>query len=282
MMAILNIWPNCSYDFINFDSYLILSNMLPITTMLPINKPRTKANLRIGPHNKEILDIIICGMLGDFWADKVISKSGYSTRFQIEQGIKNSAYIHHLTLIFYKLGYCARPVPLLVKKTHKKKIQDIVVIENNFNYRLTLFTFTSFNWIYDSFYIQSFYNVPLRIMTEEILPKQGAAQQDYNKKIIPLFISEYLTPLGLAHWIMMDGNYQKGQGVKLATNNFSYKECELLANILFNKYKLKTSVVKTGKPNQWCISIWKRSMPNLISLVEPYFIPEMKYKINLC
>jgi len=24
--------------------------------------------------------------------------------------------------------------------------------ENRFNYRLTLFTFTSFNWIYDSFY----------------------------------------------------------------------------------------------------------------------------------
>lgn len=39
-----------------------------------------------------------------------------STRFQIEQSISNAAYIHYLTLYFYKLGYCARPIPVLVKK----------------------------------------------------------------------------------------------------------------------------------------------------------------------
>ena len=38
--------------------------------VLPINKARTKALNRIGPHNKKILDIIISGMLGDFGADK--------------------------------------------------------------------------------------------------------------------------------------------------------------------------------------------------------------------
>jgi len=35
--------------------------------MLPINKPRTKAILKIGPQNKKNLDLIICGMLSNFW-----------------------------------------------------------------------------------------------------------------------------------------------------------------------------------------------------------------------
>jgi hypothetical protein len=50
---------------------------------------------------------------------------------------------------------------------------------NRFNYRLTLFTFTSFNWIYDSFYTI----------------ENGVAK----KKKVPLFISDYLTPVGLAN-----------------------------------------------------------------------------------
>jgi len=152
MMA--KFWPNCDYDLVAQQLAFAIGS-LPFApkrerrrpylirtvfcnTMLPINKARTKALLRIGPHNKEILDLIICGMLGDFWADSIPGKKNNSTRVQIEQNIINSAYIHHLTLYFYKLGYCSKPVPVLVKKQHEN-------IENTFNYRLTLFTFTSFN-----------------------------------------------------------------------------------------------------------------------------------------
>ena len=125
-------WPNCDYDLFNAHATNFCS------TMLPINKARTKALLRIGPHNKNILDLIICGMLGDFWADSIPGKIQNSTRLQIEQSIINSAYIHKITLYFYNLGYCNKPVPVLVKKQHES--QEII-----FNYRLTLFTFTSFN-----------------------------------------------------------------------------------------------------------------------------------------
>ena len=244
MMAKID-WPNCKYDF--FDCTYITS------TMLPINKPRTKAILRIGPHNKEVLDIIICGMLGDFWADTIPGKLLNSTRFQIEQSISNAAYIHYLTLYFYSLGYCARPIPVLIKKKD-------TIIENRFNYRLTLFTFTNFNWIYNSFYTE--------VKGGKVIKK------------VPLFISEYLTPKGLAHWIMQDGSYKKGQGISIATNSFTYEECKFLAFTLTNKYNFKTSVVKSGKPNQWCISIWKESMPRLVELVGPHFIPEMYYKLK--
>jgi hypothetical protein len=33
--------------------------------LLPFNRTRTRAILRVGPHNGDILSILICGMLGD-------------------------------------------------------------------------------------------------------------------------------------------------------------------------------------------------------------------------
>jgi hypothetical protein len=152
MMANNDFWPNCKYDFYTV-KYLT-------SVMIPFNKARTKAKFRIGPHNKEVLDVLICGMLGDFWADKIPGNLLNSTRIQIEQSISNAAYIHYLSLYFYELGYCARPIPTLIKKTEFKASNlsstntssgdseagnEKVGIENRFNYRLTLFTFTSFN-----------------------------------------------------------------------------------------------------------------------------------------
>jgi LAGLIDADG DNA endonuclease family protein/cytochrome b/b6/petB-like protein len=284
-------------------------------SILPFNKARTKALLRIGPHNKEVLDILICGMLGDFWADKINAKQLDSVRFNIEQSISNSAYINYLTLYFYNLGYCARPVPTLIKKsnfvTPLQKINSLgaAKAEERYNYKLSLFTFSNLVWIYDAFYNKTYLNQfnypaagdalqdPLHLLWEDSsamfsyeASAKGETAQDMDKsrnivkvnikKCVPIFISDYLSPVGLSHWIMQDGSYQKGQGVNIATNNFSYEECLFLANTLTNKYKLKTSVIKTGTVDQWRISIWKKSLPLLIEIVGPHIIPEMKYKIN--
>jgi hypothetical protein len=55
-------------------------------------------------------------MLGDWWGDKLNNQLGYSVRFNIEQSVSNSAYILHLTNLFFDLGYCSLVVPKLVKK----------------------------------------------------------------------------------------------------------------------------------------------------------------------
>jgi len=303
MMAML--WPNWKYyDFYTMQNHTHVSMAGLSSAVLPFNKARTKAINRIGPHNKEILDIIISGMLGDFWADKIQGKLSHSVRFNLEQSISNTAYIHYLNLLFYKLGYCSRPVPTLIVKSpatvtglpltkvmtftpnavspfpplrvgekseakeekstspsilspsptkangialpkvlvggdskHIKgaKVQRSEIdIEKRYNYKLSLFTFSSLTWIYDSFYI----NVKGKTI-----------------KTVPVFISDSLTPIGLAHWIMLEGSYQKGQGIFIATNSFTYDECLFLASILNKKYKFKTSVIKSGHTNQWRISI---------------------------
>lgn len=248
MMANID-WPNCKYDF---------SNITYITSiMLPINKPRTKAILRIGPHNKEVLDVIICGMLGDFWADTIPGKLLNSTRFQIEQSISNAAYIHYLTLYFYNLGYCARPIPVLVKKTDK-------IIENRFNYRLTLFSFTTFNWIYDSFYTDV---------------KGGTVI-----KKIPLFIPEYLTAKGLAHLIMQAGSpYVLEQNTILINTKLANKsEINFIKKILLDRYNIE-SIVSSNYSNDnvnFNLIIKDLSFFNLTKIIAPHMPLEFSFLLH--
>lgn len=85
-----------------------------------------------------------------------------------------------MTYLFNNWGYCSYIVPKLVKKSESKD-QNSKLLNNKrdrFNYRLTLFTFSSLTWIYDSFYIEE------------------------NGKIIKkvlVWIDEFITPMGLAH-----------------------------------------------------------------------------------
>lgn len=262
MMAIRNVWPNWMLIYhvkkANLHSNISKQENIYISHF---SKARTKALHRIGPHNKDVLSILICGMLGDWWADKVKGQISPSIRFNIEQAISNTAYIHHLTLLFNELGYCSNITPTLVKKSEAIIYKRLDKNFTRFNYRLCLFTFTSFVWIYDSFYHN----------TEGVLIKK-----------VPDWIAEYITPLGLAHWIMQDGSRQNKQGISLATNSFTYKECQILSDIISKKFNLKCTVVKTGASNQWRINIWKQSMSNLVAIVKPYIIKEMRYKFIGC
>lgn len=50
-------------------------------------------------------------MVGDWWGNKIKGQQMDSVRFSLEQGVKNSAYIHHLNLILHELGYCSNVTP---------------------------------------------------------------------------------------------------------------------------------------------------------------------------
>lgn len=78
----------------------------------------------------------------------------------------------------------------------------------------------------------------------------------------------------------MDDGGKVGNGLKLATNNFSYDENIYLIKLLKDKYNIKSTIQKTGCINQYNIYIWKESLPTLVQLVKPYIIPSMKYKFG--
>ena len=101
-----------------------------------------------------------------------------------------------------------------------------------------------------------------------------------GKKVIPLNISEYLTPLALAVWVMDDGG-RANNGVRIAANSFTLKEVELLSDVLKSKYNLENTIQNIYKENQYSLYIKKQSVNNLRSIIGPYIHPSMLYKLDL-
>lgn len=102
-------------------------------------------------------------------------------------------------------------------------------------------------------------------------------------KVLPSNIEELLKPIGLAHWIMGDGYWDNGS-LKLCTDNFTKEEVLILVNFLNKKFDLKASINKRTSDNGnvcWRIRISNSSINNLKSLVSPFFIPEMLYKLGI-
>ena len=124
---------------------------------------------RIGPHNIDILSIIIGSLLGDGHLEK--RRQGLGTRIKFEQSSDNVEYLMWFHSYLSQRGYC---------NTNKPKLK-IRIRKNGtiyYHYSINSFTFSSLNWIHLMFY-------------KEI--------EGRYIKIIPLNIKSLLTPRGLAY-----------------------------------------------------------------------------------
>lgn len=228
-----------------FDFFVLVS-----CSSLPFSLPRVNSFNRIGPHNFDILSILIGSLLGDGSMEKSINGS----RFVFYQAKVNWEYLLWLHHVINKLGYTDKNIP----KFYMRKGSALVGDLNEIKYycRFRTFTFSSFNWIYDAFY------------------------PNKTRKVIPDFIEIYLTPLALAVWMMDDGSSFKNKGFKFSTNSFTLKEVQNLALILKTKYNLDTTIHKSGLNNQYNIYVPKASFILLREIAKPYFHPTMLYKLN--
>lgn len=179
-------------------------------------------------------------MLGDGYSEK---RSG-STRFTFKQSSRHVEYLMWYHSFLADRGYCNPDKPSM--KTTVGKNGKVY-----FYYRINTYSSASFNWIYASFY-------PSAI------------------KIVPQNIATYLTPFALAVWIMDDGGAQN-KGLMLCTYCFSKEDTLLLCSILEEKYALKCTI--HSKATGPVIYIWPESMDKLCSIVLPYMIPSMAYKV---
>lgn len=219
------------------------NNFLILLNTLPFIKPKTRSQKKIGPHNQDVISVIIGSMLGDSYAEK----HGKGTRFTFQQEESNMEYLTWFHKFFVERGYCSDTKPKVSTRLSKNgKVRYL--------YRFRTFTFTSFDWIRESFYLNGI-------------------------KIVPKNIGEYLTPLALAIWIQDDGS-KVSAGLKIATNSFTLQEVEYLCKILNDKYQLNPKPQSAGVPNQYIIYFPKNSMNILSKLVKPYMIPSMHYKLN--
>lgn len=84
--------------------------------------------------------------------------------------------------------------------------------------------------------------------------------------------------MALAHFIQGDGTYT-GSGLRLCTDSFTLHDCIRLINVLIIRYRLDATLhIGRGK---YRVYIPKSSMPLLISLVYPYMIASMLYRLGL-
>ena len=201
---------------------------------------------RIGPHNEEVLSVIIGLLLGDGYAN---NRSGEGVRISIKQSIIHKEYLFNLYEFFSTRGYCTTLKP----RKYQRTIKGIDKIY--YGYEFNTFTFRSFFWIYKSFY------------------KNG-------KKIIPLNIDKFITPLTLAIWISDEGSWVES-GVRIACNSFTIKEVEYLQSILITKFNLNCTILNINFPNKYSIFIKKGSISKLRELILPHLHKSMFYKLGL-
>jgi hypothetical protein len=120
---------------------------------------------RIGPHNLDVNSVIIGSLMGKAIANK---RSGEGVRICYRQSIRHKEYLFWLYTFFYNRGYTSNLQPRQSTRTIQTKEGKVY-----YGFEFNTFTFRSFSWIHNLFY-------------------------NKGKKVVPLKIYEYLTPLALA------------------------------------------------------------------------------------
>ena len=107
------------------------------------------------------------------------------------------------------------------------------------------------------------------------------AQQFYRdgRKVVPAQIHRLLKPRSLAYWFMDDGSTKdrRSRAVVLHTQGFAQAEVARLAQTLTEKFALETYLRRQSEGHQ--VVIRGASLERFLELVEPYLIPEMRYKL---
>jgi hypothetical protein len=228
-------------------SYSII--LIDIKDKLNLNSINLSSIDRIGPHNIDILSMIIGSILGETQLEK--RKNGLGTRIIFEQSSDNVEYLMWFHNYLVNRGYCNNTKPKLkIRIRQKGKVF--------YKYRLNTYTFSSFNWIHEMFY---------KLVDNKYI------------KIIPLNITEYLTPLVLAIWFMNDG-VNLNRDARITTNCFTLEEINLLCNVLKNRYNIIATSNKCGKNKSHIIYIHVNSIKLFTNIIKPYLLPSLYYKLG--
>ncbi len=96
-------------------------------------------------------------------------------------------------------------------------------------------------------------------------------------KVVPIaYMTEILSPLALAVWIMDDGSAD-GNAVRINTQSFTEEENRRLMVVLSRRYGLRATLNRDK--NAFRLRIAATDRDNLARLLEPHMLPELRYKI---
>ncbi len=189
-------------------------------------------------------------MLGD--ASLQSQNKGKTYRIKFEWGNKNKIYAFSIYELFNDW---------VLSQPHKKERLspkgNLVV-----NWGFQTLSHEAFNFLADIFLLKD---------------KEG------KKSISENLILDHLTPRGLAYWWMDDGGKwdynknSKNRSVVLNTQSFTDLEVETMSLQLSNKFNLLCEV--RSNKNKKIILIKSESYQTFYSLINPYLVNDMRYKL---
>lgn len=242
-----------------------ISNRNKLITSSPLDPffdPKVPAYARIGPHRFEIYSIFYGTLLGDGYGEL----HGYGARIHFHQSHIHGAYLYWLHERVLQYGYVNSVKPKLIQNLGSQgKVYSSL--------KFRTWTFTSLVPLVDDWYSPA--NSP----------------SEKRRKILPYNREEFYTPLSLALTIMDDGHFT-GYGIQIATDCFTEKEVNRLADFFYNKFNLKVTIGLTKVHSQrntnplgeqklsWRLYLTKTSMNTVRELVSPYICPSMRSKRN--
>jgi len=214
--------------------------------------PRKQANRRrspitpppLGQVPQIIIDMLVGSLLGDAFGS--IPTGGVNPVFEIKQSTIHSEYLFYMYFIFLHWGYSnlSFPIPYWTGDGNGNSHQYL---------RFRTIANAGLMAIFEAFYS----------------PAWG--------KILPINISDLLTPRALAFWIMDDGGAHVS-GMTLHCNNFTEVEVDILIKLLLTKFDLVAN--KWEKGDRHIIYITAGSMPTLRRLVAAHVHTSFHYKLG--
>lgn len=215
---------------------------------------RIATEKRIGPHDKEVLSVLLGHLLGDAHGEKRCNTS----RFTIHMSSRNAEYIFWSHKFFAERGYCSSKKPVVKKQIGKNN-------KIYYSIKFNTFSFSSLNYLYDYFY-----KIDINSETKRY--------KSVYKKTIPTDIKNLLTLKSLAIWIMDDGG-KSGSGLKISSESFSLQENILLQRALYEKYSIKPSI--QHHKDKYLLYFKKSDKDVLYTLIKPHLLPCMHYKFDI-
>ena len=195
------------------------------------------------PMNSSLFECAVGMVLGD----ATMAKPYKTAHIKFEQGYKQKDFVFHLFQLFSKYCFMEQPGDREEKKGARKgQIKS---------YWFKTFSHTTFTRIYHSLY-------------------RGG-----KKYIDKDFLSGALTNRALAYWSMSDGSLQKGgREFILHSQCFTFRENQLVSSLINEKFQLSSRVIP-HKKKYFVIFIPGGDAGRLRSLLQPYLIPSMLYKL---
>jgi hypothetical protein len=198
-----------------------------------------KRTLRLSQAQQETL---VGLLLGDACLES--QNGGRTYRLKIEQSARHEPYVRHIYDLF-------REWVLTPPRAR-------LVISSNSAY--------SINWAFQT-------------VSHMDLCTYGEAFYVNGRKRVPRRIDSWLTRRGFAYWFMDDGSMKsdESKGVVLNTQAYSLEEVECLVSILGSRFRLRATTRR--QPDGYQIYISGRSHYDLLELIEPYVLEDMRYKV---